>query len=178
MMDRAGHEPQIDLRPASLDQKPIVANLLQLYVHDFSEFIACPIGPDGRFGYTDLDLYWTDPQRFPFLIYVDQELAGFLLVQGIPRADTALWDMSEFFILRGYRRRSIGNRAACEAFARFPGSWQVRVMESNAPACAFWNRAVRAFAGQAVARDQASAGGRRWNLFSFHSPPAEEVHPG
>ena len=172
MTGRVRQDPQIEIVPASLEQEPMVANLLELYVHDFSEFIECAIGPDGRFGYKDLGQYWTDPQRFPFLIYVEGQLAGFFLMRGILRADGVVWDMAEFFILRAYRRRSIGTQVAREAFARFPGAWQVRVLESNKPACAFWGRAVRAFAGEDAALDQINADGRRWNRFSFNSPPA------
>ena len=160
----------VEIVVASREQKPIVANLLQLYVHDFSEFVECAIGQDGRFGYKNLDCYWTDPRRYPFLIYVNGGPAGFYFVHGISFAGGTLWDMAEFFVLRGYRRRSIGTRVAQGAFARCPGAWQVRVMESNTPAFAFWNRAVRAFAGENVTLDQTVAESRRWNRFLFISP--------
>jgi predicted acetyltransferase len=171
-MTGADPTPPIHVIGAALEQKPLLANLLELYVHDFSEFIDLEIGRDGRFGYKDLDLYWTDPRRFPCLIYVSGRLAGFYLVHGIPEGDAHAWDMSEFFILRGYRRRAIGTRAAGAAFARFPGTWQVRVMESNEPACAFWYRAVCAFAGEAMSVNRTSTNGREWNVYSFNSPLA------
>jgi predicted acetyltransferase len=164
--------PRIHVTGASLEQKPLLSNLLELYMHDFSEFMDFEIGRDGRFGYRHLDLYWTDPRRFPFLIYVSGKLAGFFLVQRIPRADAVVWDMAEFFILRGYRRQSIGARAAHEAFTRFPGPWQVRVMKLNEPACAFWNHAVRAFAGEAMDVNRIRADGKEWNVYTFNSPPA------
>ena len=172
-MSLVRQEPQFEVVVASLEQKPIVANLLELYVHDFSEFVECAIGQDGRFGYKNLDCYWTDPRRYPFLIYVNGGLAGFFFMQGISSGGGTLWDMVEFFVLRGYRGRSIGTRVAHEAFARYPGTWQVRVMESNAPAFAFWNRTVRAFAGENVALDQIVVEDRRWNRFLFVSPPVD-----
>ena len=169
-MSRARQEPQFEVVVASLEQKPIVANLLELYMHDFSEFVECAIGQDGRFGYKNLDCYWTDPRWCAFLIYVDGGPAGFFFMQQISFAGGTLWDIAEFFVLRGYRRCSIGTRVAHDAFARCPGAWQVRVMESNAPAFAFWNRVVRAFAGENVALDQTVTENRRWNRFLFVSP--------
>ena len=162
---------RIELLPATLEQKPVFANLLELYSHDFSEFIDLEIGVDGRFGYRDLDLYWTDANRWPFLLYADGKLAGFILVQRIAQNVGAVWDVAEFFMLRGFRRGGIGTRAAMEIFARFPGLWQVRVMRVSGAACRFWAYAVHAFAGQTVRLSYATAHGREWMVYSFASPP-------
>jgi len=175
MVGRAHSDANVEVSAASSDQKSVLANLLELYQHDFSEFMELEIGLDGRYVYRDLDVYWTDPQRFPFLIFAAGKLAGFVLVRGMTPeiAGAPRWDMAEFFILRGFRRSSVGTRSALEVFARFRGHWQVRVMQSNLPACAFWNRAVRLFAGDSVQLNHRSADGREWNVFSFHSPPLD-----
>jgi predicted acetyltransferase len=172
-MTAAHPTPPFQIKAASLDQKPLLANLLELYCHDFSEFVPLDIGLNGRFGYKHLDLYWTDPQRFPFLLYVGESLAGFVLVRRISEDTTpaSQWDISEFFIMRGFRRRGIGIRVVAEIFARFPGRWEVRVMQANIPACSFWNRASHAFAGDTVRVHLTTASGKEWTVFSFHSPP-------
>ena len=33
------------------DQAPVLANLLELYAHDLSEYFDVPLQPSGRFGY-------------------------------------------------------------------------------------------------------------------------------
>ena len=48
--------PQIEVISATAAQAPILANLLELYAHDFSEFHDLNIGEDGRFGYRSLSL--------------------------------------------------------------------------------------------------------------------------
>jgi hypothetical protein len=48
--------PHIELIPASAEQEPTVANLLELYAHDFSEFQDLEIEETGRFGYPPLPL--------------------------------------------------------------------------------------------------------------------------
>ena len=169
----ARHEVQksrIDIIPARLEQKFTVANLLELYSHDFSEFIDLDIGADGRFAYRDLDLYWTDPDRLPFLIHVDGKLAGFSLVRSVAQQAETMWDMAEFFVMRGFRKRGVGMHAAIEMFTRLSGRWQVRVMRANAPACLFWTHAVQAFARDAFRSRDEMGQEREWIIFSFNSP--------
>jgi len=164
-------EPRIEILPALLDQKFILSNLLELYSHDFSDFLDIEVGSDGRFGYRDLDLYWSDPHRWPFLIHVDTKLAGFFLVQSVPQDEGVVWDLAEFFVMRQFRRRAIGTRAALAGLARFPGRWQVRVMRANLPACMFWTHTVRVFAEDTARLSFATAHGRDWMVHSFNSPP-------
>src|SRR5438477_8400704 len=97
----------IELVSAAPGQESIIANLLELYAHDFSEFHNLELGDDGRFGYERLPLYWSEPDRYPFLVKVDNRLAGLVLVKkGSELSDSelsdndAVWDMAEFFIVR------------------------------------------------------------------------------
>ncbi len=159
----------IEVVPASAEQQPILANLLELYAHDFSEFLDIELDADGRFGYPDLPLYWRDPGRHPFLITCGGKLAGFILVKRAP-GDDAVWDMAEFFVVRSYRNHGIGTNVAHKVWRRFPGRWQVRVMESNRPANRFWERAVRGFAGEAVRSASIETHGKSWRVFSFDAP--------
>ncbi len=153
---------KFELIPAVLDQQPVIANLLELYAHDFSEFFDIELGEDGRYGYPHLPLYWTEDGRYPFLIKVDGSLAGFALVK-------SGWDMAEFFIVRRYRRHGLGTLAAHEIWRTFPGAWEVRVMESNVAAREFWGRAIAKFAGRPVAPLRLEQHGRPRFVYKFDS---------
>jgi predicted acetyltransferase len=163
--------PHLEIIPARLEQQPIMANLLELYAHDFSEFHDLVPGPDGRFGYLPLPLYWTDPDRHPFLFTVDGTLAGFVFVKREVRAPiiNPVWDVAEFFVMRHYRRRGIGTQVAHEVWKRFPGPWQVRVLQSNISACQFWSRAIASFMGQTIHPSLLEKDGERWKVFWFES---------
>lgn len=39
----------INLHPATPEQKTVLANLIQLYLYDMTEFMPFPVGGDGRF---------------------------------------------------------------------------------------------------------------------------------
>lgn len=157
--------------PAAPDQEPVLANLLELYAHDFSEFHQLELGADGRFGYKYLPLYWREPDRHPFLVRMDGKLAGLVLVKRGSEisSNPAIWDMAEFFIVRRYRRRGIGTGTAHEVWRWFPGPWEVRVMESNQSALQFWERAISAFAGETIPSVRVEKGGKYWHVFSFES---------
>jgi hypothetical protein len=93
----------VTLEVAGAEHAPLLANLLELCSHDLSGLYGLEVGPDGRFGYSQLALYWSEPEkRRAFLIRRGGQVAGFILVRldsplaGIP-ADP---DVSEFFVRR------------------------------------------------------------------------------
>jgi predicted acetyltransferase len=163
----------IEVSPAGPEHESVLANLLELYQHDFSEFENVVLGEDGRFSYKHLHLYWKEPNRFPFLIRVDERLAGFALVkQGSEvSGNESVWDMAEFFVVRGYRRRGVGTRAAHQVFRRCPGQWEIRVMPTNEAARVFWNDAVTKFVGRRIPSVLFDGADTRCHLFSFESRP-------
>jgi predicted acetyltransferase len=171
-------QPAVEVTPATLEQKPILANLLELYTHDFCDFLELELQPDGRFGYALLDLYWKDPARRPFLVMVDEKLAGFVLLRCIP-AEThtvPLWDMAEFFILRGHRGRGIGTAVAHKMWNQFPGRWQVRVMSYNVRALRFWDHAVITYTAEST-HSQINERREQWHIFSFPSGKPAQTSP-
>jgi predicted acetyltransferase len=172
MIKRAEKPPaHIEVIPARPEAEAILANLLELYAHDFSEFKDLELGPDGRFGYSNLSLYWSEPGRHPFLVRVEGKLAGLVLVKrGSEVSDNeTVWDVAEFFVLRGYRRRGIGTQIAHEVWRQFPGLWEVRVMESNIVASEFWAHAISMLTGQTIQPVRVEKDGRCWTVFSFES---------
>ncbi len=165
---------KVEIIPALKEQEPILANLLELYAHDFSEFIDLKLGADGCFGYKHLPLYWKESNRYPFLIMVNGHLAGFVFVRrgSAITNDTDVWDMAEFFIVRGYRRVGIGTKVANEVWEKFPGRWEVRVRERNQKAMKFWARAISEFLGEELDSVPFDKNDEDWQVFSFESKRA------
>ena len=137
----------VTIIPTTRADARTLGNLVQLYCHDFSELIDVEMGEDGLFVAPALDVYWTEDWRHAFFVRVDSKLAGFALVHERSRltAKAGVFDMAEFFVLRGYRRRGVGARAAFAAFDRFRGDWEVRQRSANTSATAFWRRAIGAY---------------------------------
>lgn len=75
----------VTLTQVPVSQSRVIANLMQLYKYDFSEFahIGSPygeVGSDGRFVYDGLDSYWREEGRVPLTVRADDRLVGFILV--------------------------------------------------------------------------------------------------
>jgi predicted acetyltransferase len=164
----------VEIVPSLPEQEPVLANLFELYAHDFSAFIDLELGADGRFGYEHLPLYWKESGRYPFLIKVNGHLAGFVFLRKGSQisGDESIWDMTEFFIVRGYRRRGVGMKAAREIWKQFPGKWEVRVIDRNQKAKEFWGRAIGDFLGKAINPIPFRKNGEDWHVFSFESKRA------
>ena len=143
---------EIEVTPAPLGARTAIANLFQLYVHDFSEQWAGSergeLNADGRFGeYPPLDSYWQDADHVPLLIRVDGILAGFALLDRHSYSGGSLdRNMAEFFVVRKHRRNGVGRRAVHAIFDRYPGQWEAAVARRNLAALAFWRAAVSSHA--------------------------------
>ena len=163
--------PLVTLDSATPADAVLLSNLLELYTHDLSAaFPSVELGPDGRFGYDKLPLYWAEPdRRFAFLIRCDGRVAGFALAtRGSPvAADPDVYDVAEFFVMRQYRRSGVGHTAAFLLWNRFPGAWTVRVSEGNAGAVSFWSDVVADFAGGSATVSSREGNPSAWRVFSF-----------
>jgi predicted acetyltransferase len=164
---------EIVLETATPGDATLLSNLLELYIHDLSPiFPAVELGPDGRFGYGPLALYWSEPERrFPFFMKCAGRVAGFVLVtRGSPvTADPSVFDVAEFFVLRRYRRSGVGQRAAALLWNRLPGRWTVRVCTGNSAALAFWTGVIVSFTGGAATESNRPGDPHPWRVFSFVS---------
>jgi len=137
----------IELIAATAEQRPTLENLMQLYIHDFSEHWSGrsegDIGENGRFADYPLDAYWREANHVPLLLRVSGTLAGFALLNDVSHVGQRVdHNMAEFFVARKYRRTGIGKGAAHQIFTRFPGQWETSVARRNAAALAFWRKVI------------------------------------
>ena len=161
----------INLVPILIDKKPVLANLLELYAYELTEYGNFDLRDDGFYGYKYLPLYWTDPHRFPYFIMVNGKIAGFvLIIKGSSVSnDSEIWDVSEFFVMKKYKKKSIGSIVAHQLWHQFKGRWQVRVATSNAPACSFWHKIINTFTLSIFEKRKIIIDESNWNIYTFES---------
>lgn len=161
----------VTLTEAAPSDAVLLSNLLELYIHDLSHvFQKLELGPDGRFGYPKLPLYWSEPdRRFAYLIRQGSRIAGFALVtRGSPVMDDAdVHDIAEFFVLRRYRGHGVGRDAARLLWRRHPGKWTVRVSEGNRGALQFWSRTVAEFTAGTASESTHAREPHAWRVYYF-----------
>jgi predicted acetyltransferase len=158
---------EVTVELARPEHRQTLDNLFQLYVHDFSDFMA-PAGQidlqdDGRFPpYPPLAGYWREPDHEVLLIRVDGALAGFALVNARAHSgEPCDFSMAEFFVVRKYRRSGVGHAAALQVLAARPGQWDIAVARRNTGALPFWRRVASAAAGASV--DELDGNDELWN---------------
>lgn len=166
----------IDL--ARPEERPVLDNLMQLYIHDFSEQWAGmergELQDDGLFPAYPLDGYWSEAARIPLLIRVGGKVAGLALINdhshsGLP-ADR---NVAEFFVVRKHRRGGVGTAAAQAIFSRWPGLWEAAVARRNLPALPFWRNAAASHPG-CRGVEEIDVSDEHWNgpILRFRIEPA------
>lgn len=171
---------EVTLTPVTPADATLLTNLFELYLHDMSEIFPLHVGPDGRFGYERLPLFWSEPEtRWGFFIRSGEEIAGFALVmRGSPASDDPeILDLSEFFVLRSYRRTRIGKRAAFLVWDRLPGRWSVRVAERNRGGLPFWDAAVAEYTGGVYGVSE-YMGSQLFRVYTFESKQSDPPRAG
>ena len=140
---------KISLHLMKIEEKPLLARLMELYEYEFSVYSDEDISEYGCYGYSHIDDYWNEEGRFPYLIRVDGKIAGFALV--CPHCDYRKEEgaqcVGEFFVMLKYRRMGVGLEAAAQLFDRHPGLWEVCWWNNNLPARSFWQKAVERYTG-------------------------------
>ncbi len=160
----------LTLTPARTEEKPILDNLLQLYLHEMSKYDDRPLSDDGRYQYPTFEAYFSEETRFPYLIRVKGKLAGFVLIRDIPSVTgDRVHTVAEFFVVEMYRRLGIGEEIARMAFDGMPGTWQVAQKEDNAVACAFWKQVIWRYTAKNF---------REYRTPDWHGPIFEFASPG
>jgi predicted acetyltransferase len=119
----------VSLRPARLHERDRLKGLLAEYLFEF----------DGRTEpYPYLDAYWEEPERQPFLIEANGEVAGLCLI----RRRNGGWSIAEFWVQPDQRCSGVG-RAAVEAVADLGSAegasfLEAKVHPTNREALPFW----------------------------------------
>ena len=142
----------IELELVANESRLIVENLLQLYIHDLSQFRFSRPNETGRFDHDDrYAVFFTDPDRCAYLFRDDSGPVGFGLVRGLSEHRRL---MAGFFVVRGARRRNVGHDAALELLRRHPGVWEIPFQEENAGAARFWRVVADAAVGAEWTEDR------------------------
>jgi predicted acetyltransferase len=138
----------VTLHPGQPSQRAALEALAQLYIHDFTSFIApenqIDVDEDGRFAdEMKLEDYWTRPGHSVWFIRAHGKLAGFALLNASTRSgQLADFNMAQYFVLRRYRGQDVAAQAVEQILNRHPGQWEIPIMERNTPALRFWPKAI------------------------------------
>ena len=136
----------ITLSKATQEDRATIQNLGRFYVYEMSRY--CGFLPDwevpvnGLFECRDLSSYCDQSDRYAFLIKVDGELAGFVLINKIGSSPDVDWNVGEFFVVSKFQGKGVGFYVAEQIFSQFHGIWETTQMPENKAAIDFWEKVV------------------------------------
>jgi len=167
---------KIDLIKAREDDLETVQNLGRFYVYEMSKYCGFLPGwetPEkGLFECIDLSDYWHEP-NCPFVINIDNEIAGFALINKVGSTPDVDWNMGQFFILSKYQGKGIGKEVAHRLFNQFPGIWEVSQIPENRGAVEFWGKVISKYTSSFEKTQKVIADPKPHSMIvlKFSSPP-------
>lgn len=121
-----------------------------LYLHDISSYTdAYQLDDEGNWQ-PDYVGYWIQPES-PTLVaaleYQDKKI-GFVCIgiENFPfKDDDSDYKLSEFFIIRQFRKLGLAKAAMSRLFQQMPGRWELDVLKKNLPAMSFWESVLASY---------------------------------
>jgi predicted acetyltransferase len=139
------HSGPVQIEPVTATTRPVAESLLQLYVHDLSQFRLSRPDEAGRFNHDErYAAFFADPDRCVYLFRDELGPIGFGLIRGLSEPRRL---MAGFFVVRGVRRRGVGRDSALALLRRHRGAWEIPFQEENAGAARFWRQLADAAVG-------------------------------
>lgn len=135
-----------EIKPVKVDEKETLANLLEKYNYEFSQYDKRAFGTDGLFGYKYLGNYFIDCDRFAYFIYADGDLAGFALINKYPECQRSIdWSVAEFFVSYNFRGQGVASEAVRQIFGIHKCCYHIKYHNKNKASVALWNSIAKKY---------------------------------
>lgn len=135
---------KLSLRPATPDDAERLFHLMQFYYVEASGWSGEDVRADGLF---DCDLsdvlasLRADPQ-WGRLLFVDDALAGFVLVDQVEQDGRRYPELADLFVLPKHRRKGLAAHVVTALVRPGEGQWLLAVYRGDSAAYAYWTRAL------------------------------------
>ena len=132
-----------ELKQITKSSLNILENLFQLYIHDISRELPWDCDDNGTFEAYSLSEWIENKDNFGYLIYVDDKMAGFVMVDKefkVLENKPNNYDLSEIFILNNYKGKGLASSVVKQVFDMHKGNWECRPVPRSISALAFWEK--------------------------------------
>lgn len=130
----------------------IIQNMFPYYLHDLSEFFFDSLpNSHGLYENEDVKIYkkedflmhwWNEDDLMPNLIKFNSIPVGFAMLAKKPYTKDFDFAIEEFFILKQFRKKGIGEYVARKMLTENRGKWRLDVLEKNYQAQNFWRKVL------------------------------------
>ena len=129
---------KVSLELISIEQKKFLGEMLKAYERELT-------GEEDPGEYKYLDSYWRKEDRKPYFITINDDVAGFALLNKHTVVQNNGYNIAEFYVKKEYRNKGVAKKAAYQLFSLFPGKWEVRQLSNNSKARTFWNKVIKEY---------------------------------
>jgi len=175
---------KLEIRLADQTNCHIIKNMYPLYLHDLSGIHGILPNSSGIFEEEEIiqtltqqyevqQVWFEHPgELFPYLIYVDNRPAGFILIGSgrfVP-ADVEYY-VYETFLLSVYRGKHIMRHVAMNVFEQHHGRWMLYThsTENNQRAQMFWNHTICTYTNNEYTRTKEVIDGMPKYVYRFEN---------
>lgn len=126
--------------------RELLWNINQKYLHEMTNYYDDPMDEKGNYHYGHFDEYFSDSKRVAYLLYDENTLIGFAMLNpyscigGNPD-----YTMAEFTIFPAYRRKHFAFDVVNALFEKHPGQWEIKYNEKNLAAKHLWNKVAASY---------------------------------
>jgi predicted acetyltransferase len=124
----------ISLYKAGINDKGLLDNLLQLYLHDLSEFITIEVGPNGKYEQNISPQYVSSFEKSAYIIHAEYHIIGFVLTE--PNGSDL--KINDLFVLNMWRGKGVGS-VVVDSLLRSGKALVCQFNSKNDLARYFWN---------------------------------------
>lgn len=132
----------IKIKKVNKNDKKILNNLLQLYLHDISIYF--PIDFNSKKGIYEYstEKYFSKLSNYQaFLFKENENIVGFALIED----DNNTKLVQEMFILNNYKSKGFGAELIIKVFDKFKGNWVIRSLPCSEKSENFWKKTIEKY---------------------------------
>ena len=124
--------------------KQMAQVMLNEYLTELSQF-----DPNIKFDangvpvYKWFDFYWTEKERFPLYLVIENQIAGMALIREI---EDCVYEVAEFYVKPQFRKDGNSLWFANQVINLFCGKFLISTRHTNPRAVKFWSKFVEQFA--------------------------------
>ena len=129
----------IELVNAGPENRDLLWNILQKYLYEMTACYNDEMDAAGNYQYGYFNAYFSEAERKALLIYHDNSLTGFAMINPYSYlGETPDFVMAEFTIFPMYRGKHVASEAAGMMIDTYRGQWEIKYHEKNLPAKRLW----------------------------------------
>ena len=126
--------------------RDLLWNINQKYLYEMTNYYDDTMDEHGNYHYGHFEEYFSDPKRTAYLLYDEDTLIGFAMINPYSCIGKSPdYTMAEFTVFPSYRRKHLALNVVNAILKKNPGQWEIKYNEKKLAAKHLWNKVSAAY---------------------------------